>query len=103
MVTRTQIDRISLRIEALAARANCNRGPGGTMDDPRSELMRRLQVIAERMEAATEAEGEPFPPQLSRGERDGIVRRFREFCTAGREMPVGAVVGGTQPWSPSRN
>jgi hypothetical protein len=93
MVTRTQIDRLSSRIDAQAAHAGCNRGVDRTMGDPRVQLLRRLEVIAERMGSASRAEGNPFPPQLSRGERDDIARRFREFCSA----------RGTQPWSPSRN
>jgi hypothetical protein len=91
MVTKTQIDRLSSRIDALADRVN--QGPARTMDDPRVELMRRLRVIAERMGAAAEAEGNPFPPHLSGEERNDIVRQFREFSSA----------RGTQPWSASRN
>ena len=91
MVTKTQIGRLSSRIEALATRAN--HGPTRTMGDPRVELMRRLRVIAGRMGAAAESEGQPFPPQLSGEERDDIIRRFHEFSSA----------RGTQPWSASRN
>jgi hypothetical protein len=74
MVTRTQIDRLSSRIDALAAHAGCNPSVDRTMGDPRVELRRRLQVIAERMGAAAEERGEPFPPQLPREERDEIIR-----------------------------
>ena len=79
MVTRTQIDRLSSRIEALAAQANCSRGVAGTKDDPREQLKRRIELMAERMRAAAESEGEPFPPPLSREERGRLVRRFGEW------------------------
>jgi hypothetical protein len=82
MVTRTQIDRLSSRIEALAAHAKGNFGVDSIGPSPKEELMRRLRVISERMREAAEERGEPFPPLLSPEERDDIVRRFREFCSS---------------------
>ena len=81
MVTRAQINRLSSRIEVLAAHAKGNFGVAPALDDPREELMRRLRAIAERMRGAAEERSEPFPPPLSRKERDDTIRRFREFCS----------------------
>jgi hypothetical protein len=81
MVTRTQIDRLSSRIEALAACVKSNLGVDRIVDDPRESVKRRLEVIAERMRAAAEAEGEPFPPPPLE-QHDELVRRLRELCAS---------------------
>jgi hypothetical protein len=77
VVSRTQIDRLSSRIEALAVHAKGTFGVDTMVDDPREVLMRRLGVIAERMRATAEERGEPFPPPLSLAEREDIIQRFR--------------------------
>jgi hypothetical protein len=78
MVTRTQIDRLSSRIEALTARAKSK------VDDPREELLRRLRVMDDRMRAALVDMGEPLPPPPSQEERDDIFRRIREHVHSRR-------------------
>jgi len=82
MVTRTQIDRLSSRIEALAAHGKGNFGVVSIGPSPKGELMRRIQVISERLREAAEERGEPFPPPLSREERDDIAQRLRKFCSS---------------------
>ena len=81
MVTRTQIDRLSSRIEEFAAHAKSNIR---TCSTAREEVLRRLQVGSERMRVAADESGEPFPPALSRGERDDIIRRFHGFVAKQR-------------------
>jgi hypothetical protein len=71
MVSRARIERLSSRVDALAAHAVF----GGQNTTARGELARRIDAIAKRLQAIAEERGEPFPPPLSGEEH----RRVLEF------------------------